>query len=180
MGVLRAPHSDCGKKMLKLYGVEHSSQLDHVKIKRKTTLLERYGVEHALQNKEIFDKNLLTAYNYKTYQLGKRKVRVQGFEPQALDYIRVEKGIKPSQIECGIGNSKVPSIIYKYKGSTKVYHPDIFIPHLNLLIEVKSEFTYQYSRKINRIKRKAAIASGYRFIFLVMNNDGTRNYDYQR
>jgi hypothetical protein len=166
--------------MLSRYGVEHSSQLASVKLKRKTTMLSRYGVDHALQSKELFDKNLKTAYKYKTYHLGKRKVKVQGYEPQALDYIRSEKGIKPSQIECGIGNSKIPSITYNYKGNTKVYHPDIFIPHLNLIVEVKSEFTYQYSRKINRIKRKAAIASGYRFVFLVMNKDGTRNYEYQR
>jgi hypothetical protein len=147
--------------------------------RRAKTMMRRYGVEHALQNREIFEKNLKSAYNYKDYKLGRKTIKVQGFEPLALDYIINEKNIKPYEIVCGF-NSAIPSISYEYRGTLRVYHPDIFIPHLNMLIEVKSDFTYQYAKRLNKIKRAACKALGYRFVFLIMNHDGTRNYDYKR
>ena len=149
------------------------------KRKRAKTMLKRYGVEHALQNRELFEKNLVSAYNYKKYRLGKRQIKVQGFENYALDYIINEKNIEPKDIVCGLG-SDVPSIAYRYKGKDRVYHPDIYIPKLNLIIEVKSDFTYQYAKHLNKLKRKACKSLGFKFIFLVMNSDGTRNYDYER
>lgn len=163
---------------LALHGVEHSLQRKDVQRKAKRTMRRLYGVSHALQNKELFDANLKTAYKLKDYKLGRKWILVQGFEPQALDYIRKEKGVKSIDIICGVGAVEMPTIEYMYLGKKRVYHPDIYIRSLNRIVEVKSEYTYRAKKYVNSLKRAACIAAGYNFTFLIMNSDGTRNYDY--
>ena len=51
-----------------------------------------------------------------------------------------------------------------------IYHPDIYIPTDNLLIEVKSWWTLRENYEINRLKQLAALAAGYRFQFWVKDN----------
>lgn len=177
LGNVRAGHgcSVCAQERirehnLKVYGVEWASQRPEVQKKIRKTMRKRYGVNHALQNPALFEKNITTAMGWKDYQLGSRVVKVQGYEPSALDYIR-SKGIAPSKIVCGKG-SAVPRIKYRYAGRNKIYHPDIWIPSLNRLIEVKSEYTYSVAPQVNASKRKAAIAQGFDFMFLVMGRNG--------
>lgn len=158
---------------LKKYGVEYSNQRPEVKAKIRQTMLDRYGVKHALQNKELFNKNLKSSFALKDYKLGNRVVRVQGYEPQALDYIQNKKKIKAKDIVCGSG-SNVPSVEYKYKGKWYVYHPDIYIRSLNRLCEVKSAYTYLSDLRRNEAKRKACLKAGYNFTFLVMDGHGNR------
>jgi hypothetical protein len=168
------------QKCLDQYGVEHSSQRPEIQKKIRSTMVERYGVEHALQNKNLFDKNLKSAYSYKEYKLGKRIVKIQGSEPMALDYL-LSCGYKPKQIECGIGNSKVPDIKYTYKGTTRVYHPDMYIPHSNTIVEVKSYYTNTCDAWVNLLKRRACLKLGYGFKLLVMGRKGLiRERDYAR
>jgi hypothetical protein len=161
------------RENLEKYGVEFSSQRPDVQKKIRRTMRKRYGVEHALQNKKLFDKNLVTSFKLKAYWLGRKRVSVQGYEPFALDYLITVKGIKPEQIVCGRG-SKVPSVLFEWNGRTKVYHPDIWIPHQNKLIEVKSEFTYKYAYEENQAKRRACKKQGYKFAFLIMDREGNR------
>jgi hypothetical protein len=113
----------------------------------------------------------------KPYKLGGRTVMVQGFEPQALDYLQKYGRFKPSQIECGRG-ADIPRISYSYKGCNRVYYPDIFIPHLNLIIEVKSAYTYKAGFASNEAKRQACRRQGFTFRYLVMKGNGERCYDY--
>lgn len=161
------------KRSLKLYGVENVSQRPDVIKKRKATMAARYGVEHALQNKELYDKNLKTAFAFKEYKLGKRVVRLQGYEPQAVDYIRRVYKVKPSDIECGV-DSDVPSIRYTYRGKQYVYHPDILVKSLNRIVEVKSAYTYRASLKKNLAKKQACLEQGYLFTFFIMDGNGNR------
>ena len=163
---------------LEKYGVEYALQAKSVRVKIRRTMNKKYGVAHALQNKELFDKNLRTAYRYKKYKLGSRIVRVQGYEPLALEYLTRKKHIHPNMLKCGIGSKALPSIPYEYGGKLRVYHPDIFNPSTNTIYEVKGEYTYRCDLLRNRAKRKACKNQGYRFIFLVMNEDGTR-YDHR-
>jgi hypothetical protein len=141
--------------------------------KRKRTMLQRYGVEYALQNKELFEKNVTTAYGWKSYQLGKRTVHVQGYESQALDWL-LAKNVKPSHIVCGRG-ADIPQIRYTFQGVRGLkYFPDIWIPRLNRLVEVKSDYTLIASLERNLAKRDAAVKAGYDFLFLVMDKNGNR------
>lgn len=173
----------CGQEKLKnncmaTYGVEHHIQRPDVQSKIRAAMKTNWGVEHALQNKALFEKMQKSSATRVLYKLGKRIVEIQGYEPAALDWLKTNTSIKARQIFCG-GDTKVPTINYSYLGKECSYHPDIFIPHLNMLIEVKSVYTYKAARKRNIIKAKACKAQGYNFRFLVMNKDGTRNHDYK-
>jgi len=154
------------------YGVEYSNQRPEVKAKSRATMRERYGVDYALQNKEILEKNLKSAYTFKAYNLGKRKVQVQGYEPQALDYIIKTKGVKPKDIRCGF-ESDMPTIKYTWKGKDRIYHPDIFVVSQNRIIEVKSSYTASVAKSLGA-KRQACRKQGYKFTLLIMGEKGER------
>lgn len=140
---------------------------------RKRTMIKRYGKEHALQNKELFDKMQISSSRRKEYLLGKRKVQVQGYEPQGLNFI-LAKGVKPKDIEAGVGNPKIPTVDYWYKGMWRVYYPDIWLAKQNRLFEVKNRDNYRRDHKRNMLKEKACIEAGYKFTWLVMSKSGER------
>lgn len=170
------PH--CSREEVKaknklLYGVEYSVQRPEIQKKIRRTMTRRYGVRHALQNRQIFNKMVDSSYSYHAYKLGKRTLKVQGFEPHALSYL-LQAGFKPSDI-CAGEDEQIPSIPYVFRGKELIYHPDIFIPRKNLIIEVKSDYTYKTKRDLNMAKKKGVLAAGYKFKFLVMNPDGSRS-----
>lgn len=115
--------------------------------------------------------------SYKTYKCGKRVVRVQGFEPQALDWLR-SRGVRLSKL-CFSTSEGKPIIPYKRDGKLRRYVPDFFHPGLNRIIEVKSIFTLgllgqpEFYRVVKK-KAKACLRAGYSFSLLVMNRDSTR------
>lgn len=155
------------------YGVPSVMLVPKVQRKRRATCRKNYGVDHALQNKDVYDEMVTSSFGWHRYRLGRRTVHVQGYEPQALDWIR-GKGVKPSQIHCGRG-ADVPTIRYSYEGVRGLkYFPDIWIPHLNRLVEVKSDYTLSFDLKRNLAKRDAAIRAGYDFLFVVMDKNGNR------
>jgi hypothetical protein len=47
------------------------------------------------------------------------------------------------------------------------YYPDFYIPKDNLVIEVKSTFTYEYKKEINELKQKATEDNNYNFEFRI-------------
>jgi hypothetical protein len=117
-----------------------------------------------------------TRYKFKEYQLGKKIVKVQGFESKALD-ILLKKGIHHSDIKVG-RTGKVPVINYSLKGKIKKHYPDIYIPSQNRIIEVKSIYTFFFVNesvlKKNQEKKKAAIKSGFKYEMWVLQRDSTR------
>lgn len=178
VGNLRSGHAcqHCGfikreRTMLKRYGAAHPSQVPEIAEKRRKTMLRRYGVEHALQNKILFERNLDTSFAWKPYRLGRRLVQVQGYEPQALDWLLTK--LKPHQIVCGRG-SRVPTVPFRYRGREHIYYPDIWVPHLNRIVEVKSEYTLRSSLALNLRKQKAVLEAGFDFLFIVMDKNGNR------
>lgn len=138
-------------------------------------MMRKYGVKHALQNRELFDKAFRSGYRHYDYVLGNKTIQVQGYEPYALDWLINERQIEPNHIRAGRGRD-VPTIHYKLNEKEHVYHPDIYIPKRNLIIEVKSWYTYKCTTRKNDAKRRATKRAGYKFMFLVMNRDGTRRY----
>ena len=118
-------------------------------------------------------KNPMNKYRFKEYQLGKHTVLVQGYEPQALDYVQKKLKVKANQIKTG---KDVPVIEYydKKKKCSRQYFPDFYIPNDNRVVEVKSNYTMEVGFKELKCKRKAAIKAGYLFSLLVMDKDGKR------
>jgi len=63
--------------------------------------------------------------------------------------------------------SKVKTIKYIYENCKKCYHPDFYYEKLNLIIEIKSDYTFNKELDKNLAKRKACIEQGYDFIFII-------------
>ena len=57
-----------------------------------------------------------------------------------------------------------PSIKY---GKNKIYHPDFYIPLLNLIIEIKSSWTLNGNKDETYEKEKATIANGFNYIMII-------------
>jgi hypothetical protein len=117
---------------------------------------------------------------YKQYNIkfGGRDLVVQGYEPQALKYLTKELNFLPEQILCEC--ESVPVIRYKYSGRFRDYFPDIYIPHMRLIIEVKSEATLgilnnkQRGWSMNCAKAKACRKAGFKFMLLCLDARGNR------
>jgi hypothetical protein len=156
---------------LERFGVEYPGQSEEVKEKIKATNLERYGVEHVLQNLEIMEKQQKNSFNFKDFVMPSGEVRkVQGFEPFAL---RILVNIY-SEEQIKTGTSNVPHIRYKYKGNDSYHSPDIWIPHENRIIEVKSTRTYELDREKNLAKKKACEEQGYNYEIWCFDKKGNK------
>jgi|LakMenE18May11ns_1017448.scaffolds.fasta_scaffold9193811_1 hypothetical protein len=81
-----------------------------------------------------------SAYKYKKYIMPSGKIiNYQGYENLALD--ELIKIYKEDDIENE--RHKVPTIIYFKNSKEYNYYPDIYIKSKNLIIEVKSDWTYK-------------------------------------
>jgi hypothetical protein len=108
-------------------------------------------------------------------QIGKRVVNVQGYEPQAVDYLS----------QCGCNVEKLlfnthegkPTFNYTRRGKQHLYIPDFYYAPKQRVIEVKSVWTLFQDRatfRRNCAKARAVIAAGYEFCLLVMSEVGNR------
>lgn len=121
-------------------------------------------------------------FRVKEFERDGVKFRVQGWEYQAICWILEHKPTIRAADILTESSSKVPVIRYKFGRRFKNYYPDIFIPRLNIIVEVKSNYTLgltgtKRSAKMwrqNQAKAKATIAAGFRYRLLVMREDGTR------
>ncbi len=50
-----------------------------------------------------------------------------------------------------------------------LYYPDLFIPRINMIIEVKSDRWYYEHEQRNQLKKHAVRSAGYNFKFMVFN-----------
>lgn len=156
---------------LERYGVEHTYQNDDVKAKGVATNLERYGVENPIQNSDIFNKAQNSSFNRKEVIMPSGIIRkVQGYEHFALkELIQI---YTEDQIKTGCTN--VPRIQYDIDGKKHYYFPDIFIPHENKLIEVKSKWTYLLNSGIVQAKKNACVDQGFIYEFWCYDRKGNR------
>lgn len=149
--------------MLGKYGVDSYNSTIEFKERRKKTWIEKYGVDNPTKNAEILHKSMVSssksAFRTKTLTLQSGKVfRYQGYEDKVIKEL-LESGIHEDDILTGPGN--VPHIRYEFNGKKCRYYPDIFLPKLNKVIEVKSEYTWNKYKERNEAKVKATICAGY-------------------
>lgn len=105
---------------------------------------------------------------YKDYTLPSGKiVKVQGYENRALDILL--KDHEESDIVVASENIRnfIGNIEYEYNGKHS-YTPDIFIKSENKIIEVKSSWTYEITKKQTDAKGNACIASGFTFQLMIL------------
>jgi hypothetical protein len=186
---------------LNKYGVEHHLKLDEFKEKQKETCLERYKVENPLQNKEIKEKQEKTCLEkygvknvshnsdivdkisknaYKRKEIVKSNgeiIYLQGYEPQAYKIlIEIYK-----EDEIITSNKLKPEILWKDSEDKKHrYFPDFYIPKDNLIIEIKSIYTYTLDSKQEKIEKttKAVKELGYKYEIWILNQKGEILYKY--
>lgn len=153
------------KTMNEKYGVDNIFQLNEIKIKSKKTLFKKYGVENPQFSDEI-------KYKWKNYILPSGKtVKCQGYEPFGFNLLLKENN------ENDIINDKkfIPKIKYIDGNKIRAHCPDFFIPKKNLLIDVKSNFTYNLHKKEMSLKQNAAISAGYDYKIYIFNGNGKIN-----
>ena len=142
------------KRYKKTMLLKTSQEKNLSRIKLKKTCLLKYGVENPMQNIEIHEKQQLSAFYIKKY---KNDLYYRG--TYELDFL--------NKFYDKIEISKSKSITYIFENKQRRYHPDFYIKNLNLIVEIKSTYTYKYDIEKNEAKRKAALENGYNFIFIV-------------
>lgn len=116
---------------------------------------------------------------HRTIKRGSKSFLVQGYEPFAIDWLLETQGLRPSDILCG---DKVPVIQYNWNGRNRRHYPDLYVPKLNRLLEVKSLWTlgltnHAKGKKVRsqmRAKRLAAKSAGFIYSVLLFDNVGTK------
>lgn len=128
----------------------------------------RFEKNYALESRRNIE-NDKRFYKKVYYMPSGKSVLIQGNEDKALNqllqkYDESNLIVEDKNIENCIG------IIY-YKGldgKTHRYYPDIYIRSENMIVEVKSSYTYKLQEKTNKIKELACVNAGYRFKFIII------------
>jgi hypothetical protein len=146
--------SNIKNTMLEKYGVDNFSKHPSFLDKFKKTSQERYGVDYPNQNSEIYENSCKGRKHFKDYILPSgKKIRIQGYEGYALDILLNTY----HEDDILTKKSDMPEVWYEFENKRRRYYPDIYIPSQNLIIEVKSTFTYkletlQIHSKLNALK----------------------------
>lgn len=173
------------EKTRKTMSSKSKEELNEINDRRVKTLKERYGDDYASRKTKLQwerrtqeDIDALVAKSNATkkkngtlyvvpYKSSNKKIvingitfKVQGYEDIALNLL--SEIIDVNKIKVG---KEVPKILLT---TGKNYYPDICID--NLLIEVKSEYTYSVEEKENLLKQRESIKAGFNHIFLVIHS----------
>jgi len=145
------------KTNLEKYGYDNPAKNHEIKQKTKKTNLKKYGYDWPNQNINVYNKIKTSMFKTKKY---KNLYYKSSYE---LDFI---KFCENNDIE--IFNA--PTIKYILNDKPKVYFPDFYLPRYNLIVEIKSSYTYNKELELNLIKKEWTIKDGYNFIFIKDKN----------
>ena len=167
------------KSKMTLYnnsGYFHNFKDPTIKENRKQTWLKNWGTERPMQNPKLHDRMSKSSKKRKPYTLNGIVYKVQGYEPQCLDYLLNIEKIDPTDIILRHCDGK-PTVKYfdTLQNKNRIYFPDIFIKSQNRIIEVKSIRTYEWGKINNLEKISACLNLGYLANIYVMNGDSSLN-----
>lgn len=156
----------------KNWGGEHPTKNEEVQGRKRKTNLGKYGFINALQNPEIYQKHIKSCYKSKEYELPSGKIiRLQGYEPWAMD-ILLEKY---NEMDLITDKKEMSDILGSFKfiinSKESIYFPDIYIKSKNTIIEVKSEYTYNFSLEENKLKKDSVKSKGILFQFWIFTRE---------
>lgn len=152
-------------------GYAYPSQCPERRAKAVATWVKNHGVENPAQSQEIMTKTQHNAKKFKSFKFPSGEIRkVQGYEPFALNEL-LSKGYTDEQIITD--RKSIPRITYA-DGKKRYYFPDIFIPHENKIIEVKSTWTLTCNPENIELKKQATISAGYSYELWCYNAKGIR------
>ena len=134
------------------YGCENVFQSELIKSKSKLTNLSKYGVEYISQSPSIQKRIQKSSYSECEFN----GLSYQGsYEKDFIDkyYNKIDIG-------------KIDPISY-FLDKNRFYFPDFFISNINLIIEVKSSYTFKLHKEKNIAKMNRCLELGYNFIFII-------------
>lgn len=158
------------------YNVPNPMMDKNFQKKARETYMSKTGYGHQSQNPEVISKTNKSLFRKKEFTMPSGDVfTCQGYEPFALRLL-LNEGFNEDDV---LSPSKEKICIkYIFGGKERVYHPDIFIKSESLLIEVKSEWTYNRHgkdldlQKKNLEKLKACRKNGYSTRLYIFNEKG--------
>jgi len=156
-----------------LNGYKYPTQLKKIKEKTKKTNNKRYGCDNPMQNKEVYEKSQKNMAKIKEYKMPSGDIRkVRGYEPNAIKYLLNcnydENDILTSAVD-------IPSFKYIFDGKSHTYYPDIYIKSSNIIIEVKSPYTYRVDFSKNMCKKKSVQNTEYNFQLWIFTSNNSTN-----
>jgi len=185
---LKETHEKTKKTLKKRYGVEHNFDIKGMREKIKQTWINNFGEDHPMKHQPFIDKLIETnierygercaimnenknKYSYKEYNINGFVYYLQGYEDYVLDKLLMNH--KKSNIAISIKEiaNEIGTIFYIQNGKEHKYYPDLFLKKENLVIEVKSEYTYNKELVKNKLKEKACLDAGLNFQFLLIDNN---------
>lgn len=120
------------------------------------------------QNPEVIKKQKRSLFTHKPYKLPSGKIiKIQGYEPQFLDYIFENKLLKEDEIDYE------PKRIEYFTPDNKrhYYFPDFYIPKQNIVVEIKSTYILnKQTPQVQQLKEQATLKSGYNYCFILDND----------
>jgi hypothetical protein len=134
------------------YGFPCVLQNEEIKQKVKNTNIEKYGVPYPIQNKSFLNKSLklkIKPYSETLYYQGRYE----------LDFLNL-----CNKLEIIDMIKRGPTIKYN---DSYVYFPDFLIEKYNLIVEIKSTYTFNLHKEKNEMKKQACINNGYNFLFII-------------
>jgi len=146
------------------YGVSCISKSSYAKKKSIETSFKKYGHSHHFKSSKWMEKNF--KYKFHNYALPSGKIiKLQGYEPRALDYLLT----KYTEEEILHKKTDVPKLMYIGDDNKEHrYYPDFYIPKENLVIEVKSDWTYGMELLKNLFKQDIVLENGYKYMLMVL------------
>ena len=156
------------------YGADNPMKSVEVRQRFIEMFRRKYGVDNPMQVPEFFSKQRKSAFQFKEYVYASgNKIMVQGYEGFCITNL-IAEGYTEGQIlnDIDFGN-KMPEVFYDFEGSEHRYFMDLFIPHENKIIEVKSTYTLNLHLEQNIAKALACKAMGFEFEFRVYDKRGS-------
>jgi len=150
------------------YGVNNPMHLKEFKDKLKQTCLEKYGVNNVMLLDYIkfkIEKTCLNKYGVSNFS----KLNIPKINSKFFNNIMYQSSYELDFIKyCFENKLKIErgkSFKYYFENKEHTYHSDFFLPELNLICEVKSNYTLNYDLKRNLVKKECV--KDFNFVFLL-------------
>jgi hypothetical protein len=173
--------------ILERYGVENISKSDETKKKKEKTMLERHGIKHNFEKAEeyMFIKHgvrnpshipdiaeILCTNRFKSrkeyfLETGEM-ILLQGYENFGFDFLKLQF----KEEEISYKKKDVPKIYYVLENRERRYYSDFYVNKNNLVVEVKSKYTYKKDFEVLKLKYNSTINFGYKFLLLIFSDSG--------
>jgi hypothetical protein len=107
--------------------------------KHRENFRKKHGVDHPMQLKEVFMKAHKKARNARPFNIGKRLVNGQGYEPEAAVVLVSRYGARRVKHQSEIGSR----LVYTHEGAERYFFPDFTVKgsEVDVHFEVKCQFT---------------------------------------